>query len=334
MRVAVTGATGMIGTAVVRALIDRGDEVVPLTRSAARARSVLGSGVEPHEWPSPEEGPPPPAALDGADGVIHLLGEPIAQRWSEQAKRKIRDSRVLGTRQLVAGIAALPPDRRPRTLVSQSAAGYYGPRGDERLDENAGPGNDFLADVTSAWEREAMAAADDVGGADGVSGVSGDPTRVDPTRGDPTRGDATRVVLTRTGVVIASRGGALARMLPPFKLGVGGPVAGGRQYVPWIHLDDVVGAILHVLDDSRATGPVNLTAPEPVTNAELSRALGHVLHRPAVLPVPGAILQLMYGEMASVVLTGQRVVPRRLIELGFEFRHPDLEAALTDVLRR
>ena len=306
MRVAVTGATGLIGTAVVRALVDRGDDVVALTRSGARARSILGTGVEPHEWPDPEVAPPPPAALDGSGGIIHLLGEPIAQRWSEQAKRAIRDSRVLGTRQLVAGIAALAPDRRPRTLVSQSAAGYYGPRGDERLDEDAGPGEDFLADVTRAWESEA--------GAGGDLGV--------------------RVVVTRTGVVLAPRGGALAKMLPPFKLGVGGPVAGGRQYVPWIHLDDVARAILHLLDDERATGPVNLTAPEPVTNAELSRALGHVLHRPAVLPVPGAILRLMYGEMAAVVLTGQRVVPRRLSELGYEFAHPDLEAALADVLRR
>jgi len=311
MRVAVTGATGMIGSAVVRALIDRGDEVVALSRSGARARSSLSSGVEPHEWPNPEEAPPPPAALDGAGGVIHLLGEPIAQRWTEQAKRAIRDSRILGTRHLVAAIAALPEGRRPGVLVSQSAAGYYGPRGDERLDEHSGPGDGFLAHVTIAWEREAMGAAD---GAAGHLGL--------------------RVVLTRTGVVLAPRGGALQKMLPPFKLGVGGPVAGGRQYVPWIHLDDVARAMLHVLDDSRAAGPVNLTAPDPVTNAELSHALGHVLHRPAVIPVPGAILRLMYGEMASVVLTGQRVVPQRLGELGYEFAHPDLETALDDVLGR
>jgi len=309
MRVAVTGATGMIGSAVVRALIDRGDEVIALTRSGVRARSVLGSGVEPHEWPNPEEAPPPPAALDGAGGVIHLLGEPIAQRWSEQAKRAIRDSRVLGTRHLVAAIAALPEERRPEVLVSQSATGYYGPRGDERLDETCEPGDDFLANVTIAWEREALGA-----GAGGHPGL--------------------RVVLTRTGVVLASGGGALAKMLPPFKVGVGGPVAGGRQYVPWIHLDDVARAMLHVLDDGRANGPVNLTAPKSVTNAELARALGRVLHRPAVLPVPGAILRLMYGEMASVVLTGQRAVPKRLTELGYEFAHPDLEAALGDVLGR
>jgi uncharacterized protein len=329
MRVALTGATGLIGSAVVRALIDRGDDVVALTRSGARARSVLGSGAETHEWPNPQEAPPPPAALDGAGGVIHLLGEPIAQRWSEPAKRAIRDSRVLGTRQLVAGIVALAPERRPRTLVSQSAAGYYGPRGDERLDEYAAPGDDFLADVTRAWEREAPAGAPPAAGAAPAAGA-GDAAGTAGAGRD--RG--LRVVLTRTGVVLSPHGGALAKMLPPFKLGVGGPVGGGRQYVPWIHLDDVVRAMLHLLDDDRATGPVNLTAPEPVTNAELSRTLGRVLHRPAVLPVPAAILRLMYGEMASVVLTGQRVVPRRLTELGFEFAHSDLEAALRDVLGR
>jgi uncharacterized protein (TIGR01777 family) len=239
------------------------------------------------------------------DAVVHLLGEPIAQRWSARAKGEIRDSRVLGTRQLVAGIDALEQSQRPRTLVSQSAAGYYGPRGDERLAEDAQPGRDFLAEVTVAWEREAFAAP---------AGI--------------------RVVATRTGVVLAAHGGALAKMLAPFQLGVGGPVAGGRQYVPWIHLDDVAGAILHLLADSRAAGPINLTAPEPVTNAELSRALGRVLHRPAVLPVPGAMLRLMYGEMAAVVLTGQRVIPRRLTELGYGFRYAELEGALRDAVGR
>ncbi len=305
MRVTVTGATGMIGGAVVRALRDRGDEVVAVTRSADHARSALDAGVEVQEWPEPERTPPPPTAVENSSALIHLLGEPIAQRWSDEAKRKIHDSRVLGTRMLSSGLATLSKERRPRTLVSQSATGYYGPRDDERLDEQAAAGEDFLAQVTTAWEREALGAP-----------------------------AGTRVVLTRTGVVLAPRGGALAKMLPPFKLGLGGPVAGGRQYVPWIHLDDVIGALLHCLDDDRATGAVNLTAPEPVTNAELSRTLGRVLHRAAVLPVPAAALRLMYGEMASIVLTGQRAVPRRLIELGYAFKHPELEAALRDVLAR
>ena len=252
MRVAITGATGTIGSGVARALRTRGDQVAALTRDPAHARSVLGSDVEAYAWPDPQQAPPPSEALDRCDAVVHLLGEPIAQRWTEEAKRRIRDSRVLGTHSLVAGLAALPEDQRPRVLVSQSATGYYGPHGAEQLDELASPGQDFLAEVTADWEREAGAAP---------AGV--------------------RVALTRTGVVLSPEGGALEKMLPPFKLGVGGPVAGGTQYVPWIHLDDVVGAILYCLDDDRVSGAVNVTAPNPVTNAELSRTLGHVLHRPA-----------------------------------------------------
>lgn len=305
MRVAITGATGMIGSALARALHARGDEVIGLTRNPERARPVLGAEIELLAWPEPQSAPPPAAALDRADAVVHLLGEPIAQRWSDDVKREILNSRVLSTRSLVAGIAALPEDRRPGALVSQSATGYYGAHGDEALDEHAGPGNDFLAGVTVAWEQEATATP-----------------------------SAQRVVLARTGVVLSPSGGALAKMLPPFKLGVGGPVAGGKQYVPWVHLDDVVDGLIHCVDDQRASGPVNLTAPTPVSNAELSRTLGHVLHRPAVLPVPGLALQLLYGEMASIVLTGQRAEPHRLLELGYEFSYIDLETALRDVLGR
>ncbi len=301
MRVAVTGATGLIGSALVSALRARGDAVVALTRDPERARSTL-AGVDVDGWPDPQHSPPPAAALQGADAVIHLLGEPVAQRWTEHAKREIRDSRVLTTRSLVAGLVALPDDRRPELLISQSATGYYGPRGDAVLDELAAPGEDFLAGVTTEWEHEASAAP------------------------------LARVVRTRTGVVLASGGGALAKMLPPFRLGLGGPVAGGHQYVPWIHLDDVVGALLYCLDGGRAAGPVNLTSPNPVTNAELSRTLGRVLRRPAAVPVPGAALRLIYGEMASIVTSGQRVLPRRLSELGYSFRFTDIEQALRDVL--
>jgi uncharacterized protein (TIGR01777 family) len=234
---------------------------------------------------------------------VHLLGEPIAQHWSEQTKREIRDSRVLATRQLVAALTSLPPDVRPAVLVSQSATGYYGPHGDEELDEQSPPGSDFLAVVTTAWEHEAASAPDGI-----------------------------RVVFARTGVVLAAHGGALAKMLPPFKLGVGGPIAGGRQYVSWIHLNDVVGGLLRCLDDGRARGPVNVTAPVPVTNAELSHALGRALHRPAVVPVPGVAVSLLYGEMANTVLTGQRVLPRRLQELGYVFQWPAIEPTLQNVL--
>ena len=305
MRIIVTGATGLIGAAVVRSLRDRGDQVVALSRDSDRARQKLGPEVECHSWADPKVEPPPAAALEDADAVIHLLGEPIAQRWTREAKREILDSRVLGTRSLVAGIRALPASARPSVLVSQSATGYYGPRGDEPVDESAAAGDDFLAVVSTAWEREASAAH-----------------------------DLLRLAIPRMGVVLADGGGALAKMLPPFRLGVGGPVAGGRQYVPWIHLDDAVGALLRCADDGQASGPVNLTAPHPVTNAELSKALGRVLHRPAVAPVPAAAVKLLYGEMAATVLTGQRVVPTRLVELGYEFKFPEVEPALRDVLER
>lgn len=237
-------------------------------------------------------------ALEAQDAVVHLLGEPVAQRWSEGAKEEIRDSRVLSTRNLVNALART--ERRPQTLVSQSATGWYGPRGDEPVDESAPAAGDFLAQVVSDWEAEASEA--------GELGM--------------------RVVLTRTGVVLSESGGALEKMLPFFKLGVGGPVAGGRQYVPWIHADDVVGALLFCLDSPDASGPVNLTAPEPVTNGELSKALGRVLGRPAVAPVPALAVKALYGEMSSIVTTGARVVPRRLEELGYHFRRPELEAAL------
>jgi len=306
MRVVVTGATGTIGRSLVNALQARGEDVVALSRDAGRARSALGDGIEAQTWSNPMAEPPPEAALAGADAVVHLLGEPIAQRWTDESKEAIRESRIRSTRSLVEGIAALPPERRPRTLISQSAVGFYGPRGDEKLSEDAPAGSDFLAEVVVAWEHEALAAAS--------SGV--------------------RVVVTRTGVVLSPSGGALAKMLPFFRLGIGGPVAGGRQYVPWVHLDDVVGAMLFCAGRPEAAGPVNLTAPDPVTNADLSRALGRVLKRPAFLPVPGLAVKALYGEMAEIVITGQRAVPAVLERLGYGFRHPDLEAALRDVLGR
>ena len=297
MRVVVTGATGTIGRAVVRALAERGDEVTVLSRDAGRAREALGE-VDAREWREPKAEPAPAESLAGADGVVHLLGEPVAQRWSKRAKREIRESRVAGTRNLVEGLRSA--ERRPAVLVSQSASGWYGPHGDESVDESAPAADDFLARVTVDWEAEARR-AEELG---------------------------MRVVTTRTGVVLSPGGGALEKMLPPFKLGVGGPVAGGRQFVPWVHLDDVVGALLFCLDTEAARGPVNVTAPEPVTNRELSKALGRVLRRPAVAPVPAFALRLLYGEMAQIVTTGVRAVPRRLQELGYEFRMPDLEEAL------
>jgi uncharacterized protein len=299
MRVAVTGATGTIGAALVRELGERGDEVVALTRDPARARERLGPAVDARQWADPKDVPAPADVLAGCDAVVNLLGEPIAQRWSDAAKREIRDSRVLGTRNLVEGLRGADP--RPGVLVSQSASGWYGARGDEPLDETEPAGDDFLATVVRDWEAEARRAEEELG---------------------------MRVVMTRTGVVLSESGGALEKMLPPFKMGVGGPVAGGRQYVSWVDLEDVVGAIVFALKTESARGPVNVTAPEAVTNAELSKALGRVLRRPAVMPVPGFALRALYGEMAFVVTTGARLVPRRLQELGYEFRRPDLVEAL------
>jgi uncharacterized protein (TIGR01777 family) len=304
MRVAVTGATGTIGRALVSELRERGDHVTAVSRNAERASTSLGVPVE--QWEEPTRQPAPAAALSGRDALVHLLGETLAQRWSADAKREIRDSRVLGTRNLVAGLRALPAGERPRVLVSQSAVGVYGPRGDERLDESAPAGDDFLAEVVRDWETEARTAEE--------LGI--------------------RVVLSRTGVVLSESGGALEKMMPFFKLGIGGPVAGGRQYVPWVHLDDVVGAMLFALDTEAASGPLNVTAPEPATNKELSRALGRVLRRPAFAPVPGLAVKTLYGEMAMIVTTGQRAVPTRLTELGYAFRRPELEGALREATGR
>jgi uncharacterized protein (TIGR01777 family) len=303
MRVVVTGATGLIGRRVVTALRERGDSVVALSRSLTSARQRLGSDVEVVAWAQPTASPPPVGALSGADAVIHLLGEPVAQRWTAQAQTQIRDSRVLGTRNLVAGLRAVPEDDRPSVLVSQSATGFYGPRDATRLDESAAAGHDFLADVVVGWESEAEEAE-----------------------------DMMRVVLTRTGVVLAPRGGALDKMLPFFRLGVGGPVSGGKQYVPWIHVDDVVGALLRAVDDPALQGPVNLTGPEPATNRDLSLALGRALHRPAFWPIPGAAVKLLFGNMATIVLTGQRAVPGQLQNAGYTFRYPELAGALDQVV--
>jgi uncharacterized protein (TIGR01777 family) len=302
-RIVVTGATGTIGAAVCRQLLARGDQPVALSRNPSGSAARLPDGVEWHAWPDPLTMQPPATALADAAGVIHLLGEPVAQRWSQEAKQLIRDSRVLATRNLVAAIRDLRDEQRPTVLVSQSATGYYGPRGPEQLDEHASAGADFLAGVVSAWEQEALGAA-----------------------------PLCRVVVTRTGVVLSRSGGALAKMLPFFRAGVGGPVAGGGQYVPWIHMDDVVAAQLFCLDNADATDAVNLTAPRPVDNAELTKALGRALHRPAVLPVPALALKLLYGEMSEIVTTGQRAIPRRLEELGFSFSQPEIEPALRDVL--
>jgi uncharacterized protein len=321
MKVAITGATGTIGRALVRELVARGDEVTALSRDAERAARALGAdaatvgagggagagSVETASWPAPKADPPPLDALRGRDGVVHLLGEPIAQRWTDESKQEILDSRVLATRNLVAALAELPSSERPRVLVSQSAVGWYGAHGPEPLDESAPAGDDFQAQVVEAWEREARKAEE----LDGL-----------------------RVVRARTGVVLSPEGGALEKMLPFFKLGVGGPVAGGKQYLPWVHLHDVVGAVVFCLDSAEASGAVNVTAPQPVTNAEFSKALGRALKRPAFLPVPAFAIKTLYGQMAEIVTEGANVQPALLQQLGYAFRQPELDSALRDATGR
>ena len=246
------------------------------------------------------QGPAPAEALNGRDAVVHLAGEDIAQRWNDESLKRIKDSRVIGTRNLVQGIEAADP--RPRALISSSAVGYYGHRPD-RIDEDAPPGNDVLADICKAWEHEAERAP-------------------------------VRVARIRTGVVLDRHGGALQKMLLPFRLGVGGPVAGGKQPLPWIHVEDVIGIYLAAIDDDRWSGPFNATAPEPVTNREFSKALGRALHRPAIAPVPGFAIRALYGGMAKLVVEGQNAIPRRASELGYRFRHPDLDEALRSTLHK
>jgi uncharacterized protein (TIGR01777 family) len=300
LRVTVTGATGLIGHKLLHALRQREAHVTVLTRDPDRARARLGD-VEAVRWDLLSE-PAPAEALEDRDAVVHLAGEPVAQRWTAKAKRAIRDSRVTGTRNLVEGLRLT--QELPRILMSSSATGYYGAHGEEPLDEDAPPGDDFLAGVCVDWEAEAHRATE--------LGL--------------------RVVQVRTGVVLDSSGGALGKMLTPFRLGVGGPVAGGCQYMSWIHADDLVGMMLTALDDERWSGPINATAPTPVPNRDFSRTLGRVLKRPSLLPIPGLALRALYGEMAEIVTTGARVVPAKPLVLGYEFRHPDLEQALRTAL--
>ncbi len=301
MKVLVTGASGTIGAALCDALLARGDTVAGLTRDPQRARAT-NPGVGWHAW-EPTLERPPAEAFAGVDGVVNLLGEKINQRWTDDAKRRIIESRRTGTRNLVAAIAGL--ERKPGVLVSQSAIGFYGDRGEEIVNESAPSGEGFDAEVVREWE----AAAREVE----ASGV--------------------RLVIVRTGHVLAAGEGLLAELLTPFKLGVGGPLAGGRQYMSWIHVDDEVGLLLWALDNREVSGVVNATAPGPVTNREFSRALGKALGRPAVVPVPGFVLDLKFGgEFGAVLRGGQRVVPRRAQDLGYEFRYSGIDKALQSLV--
>jgi uncharacterized protein (TIGR01777 family) len=301
VRVLVTGASGFIGSALCDALLARGDSVVGLSRDPQRARSTNPSVVW-HAW-EPTLERPPANAFENVDGVVNLEGEKINQRWSEQAKRRIMESRRTGTHNLIAAIAGL--EKKPRVLVNQSAIGFYGDRGDAMVDESAASGEGYDAEVVREWEAAA----------------------------GETEGTGVRLVIVRTGHVLDSSGGLLGELLTPFRLGVGGPIAGGRQYVSWIHIDDEVGILLWALDNEKVSGVVNSTAPNPVTNREFSHAIGRALGRPASVPVPGFVLDLKFGgEFGQVLRGGQRVMPRRALDLGYEFRYPEIDGALKNLL--
>jgi uncharacterized protein len=300
-QVAVTGASGLVGTALTRFLSAGGHRVVPLVRS--RDSAEAGGGIY---W-NPAEGQIDVERLEGLDGVVHLAGENLASgRWTNARKRRIWDSRIDGTRLLSEALAGL--QRKPRVLVSASGINYYGDRGADPVDESAPPGTGFLPDLCRAWE-DATAPA-------GAAGI--------------------RVVCMRTGVVLSPAGGALAQLAPLFKLGLGGRLGRGDQYMSWVHIDDHIAAILHALTASEVEGPVNAVSPEPVTNAEFTRTLATVLRRPALLPVPGAALKLAIGrELAEqALLGGVRAYPRRLTETGFHWRYAQLEIALRHLLGR
>ncbi len=306
-RIILTGATGLIGTKLFRALLERGYELVIFSRRPALARERLPGAADYVQW-EPSESGPWTSVIDGAGAVIHLAGAPISQglfglRWTPAIKEEIRNSRVIGTRGIVAALAAART--RPAVLVNASAIGYYGYRDATPLDEYASAGADFVAEVCIGWEREAVRAEE--------LGV--------------------RVARIRTGIVLDPNAGALGQLLLPFRLRTGGPMLPGNQYYSWIHPEDEIGILLMALEDERVRGPINATAPNPLTNREFTTTLGSVLGSPSWLPVPEMSLRLALGEMADLVVKGQRVLPRRAQELGYQFRFSELRPALVDLLR-
>lgn len=307
-RVILTGATGLIGRKLFGALRARDYQIVIFSRSPQRAREALPGAADYVAWAPAEDGPWA-RAIDGADAVIHLAGAPISQgllgkRWTPAYKAEILNSRVIGTRGIVNAIGSAP--RRPQVLVNASAIGYYGYSDATPLDETSPAGRDFVAQVCVDWEREATRAE--------TLGV--------------------RTVYLRTGIVLAPEEGALPQILLPFKLFTGGPIMPGTQYYSWIHPDDEIGLILLALEDGRARGPLNATAPEPLMNRDFSAVVGKVLRSPSWLPVPEFSLRAALGEMADLVVKGQRVLPKQAQQLGYQFKHTGLEGALRELLGR
>lgn len=296
MKILVSGSHGLVGTALAKSLEPQGHEIVRLVRYLPGSESEI-------EW-NPDRYSIAIARLEGLDSVVHLAGESIAEgRWSEEKKRRIRDSRVKGTKLLSDALANL--ERPPKSLICASAIGYYGNRGDELLTEESSPGSDFLSKVCVEWEEATQLAAE--------KGI--------------------RVVNARFGIILSKDGGALAKMLTPFRLGIGGRVGSGKQWMSWIALDDVVGGIVYALANESLRGPVNFVAPNPVRNSEFTKALGRVLSRPTLFPIPEFGVRLAFGEMAdALLLSSQRVEPQRLNKAGFQFQYTQLESALRHVL--
>ena len=300
MNITVTGASGFIGNHLIHELLDAGHSIHALGR---KRNASLPQAVRFSEWRSAES-EPPSEALATADAIVYLAGESVAQRWTPDVKQRIRGSRVDGTQNLVNALAK--QSRRPQVLVCASAIGYYGSRGDEVLTETSAPGSDFLAQVVIDWEQAARQAE--------ALGI--------------------RVVPLRFGVVLGKDGGALTKMLPPFRLGLGGRLASGQQWMSWIHVDDVIALIRFSLDNSAARGPMNATSPHPVRNAEFTNELATALHRPAIFPVPKFALNTLFGEMAEVILGSQRVLPEAAQSAGFQFQYPELRPALVRLLSK
>jgi uncharacterized protein len=303
-RVIVTGATGLIGKRLCEQLRSKGYQIVIFSRDPQRAQCALPGAAEYVAW-TPSESGPWASAIDGAYAIIHLAGAPIiGKRWNAAYKDEIRNSRVIGTRGLVNAIRAA--QNRPRVFVSGSAVGYYGARDDTKLDESAAPGNDFLAKTCIEWENEAMQAEQ--------LGV--------------------RTVLVRTGIVLDPKEGALPQMALPFRFYGGGPILPGTQWFPWIHVDDEVGLLLLALEDERVRGPLNASAPEPQTNRDFSQTLGKVMGSPSWFPVPGFGLRILLGEVAGMLTEGQRVIPKKALDLGYQFKYPSSELALRQLLKK
>ncbi|BAG02364.1 thylakoid membrane protein ThyD [Microcystis aeruginosa] len=304
MKIAITGATGFVGSRLVVKLYDRGDDILILTRNPDKAGRIYPKSIYPKIEIIPyiaTESGDWQKEISGCDAVINLAGEPISERWTGEAKRAIVASREIGTEKIVEAIALA--DQKPKVLINSSAIGYYGTSETASFDENSPPGDDFLADVCKKWETAAQKVKD----------------------------YGTRLVILRTGIVLGN-GGALGKMIPPFKLFAGGPIGSGRQWFSWIHRDDLINLIIYCLDRQGISGTFNATAPNPVRMKEFCQILGEVMNRPSWLPVPDFALEILLGEGAKIVLEGQEVLPKATQAIGFDYRYPNLEAALQEIV--